>query len=115
MAETRVAFVANDNELWLEGVRNSSGTYITSGLTISCTGIARKSDGTAISAGSFPVSITYRTGVVRGEYTDGNWMGLLPAAIALVNGVEYVATITITGDKTARFEGTFTARTRELV
>jgi len=113
MPAAQLAYVENDNAIWLEGLRDSLDAYITSGVTITCTAVTKVSDGSGVS-GFSSFALTYQSGVTRGDHGDGNWLGTLPAAVSLEEDTAYEATITITGDKTGKFVAPFTARKRTL-
>ena len=105
MSSTLLAYVSNDNQLRVDGLRDADDAYINA-ATVSCTGVT-DADGNQVSGDSFPKTLTYVTA------SDGNYRGTLQQTLALVDGETYTATITVDGSGLqARFDVPFTARAR---
>lgn len=105
MSATLLAYVDNDNQLRVDGLRDADDTYIND-ATVSCTGVV-DADGNAVSGDTFPKTLTYVAA------SDGNYRGTLQQALALEADATYTATITVDGGGLqAQFEVPFTARAR---
>ncbi len=105
MSATLLAYVGNDNQLRLDGLRNADDTYIND-ATVVCTGVEDE-DGNAISGDTFPKTLTYVSA------SDGNYRGTLQQTLALEAGVTYIAVITVDGGGLqATFRAPFVASDR---
>lgn len=105
MSATILAYVSNDNQLRVDGLRDADDTYINN-ATVTCTGVT-DADGNAVSGDSFPKTLSYVAA------SDGNYRGTLQQTLALVAGETYTATITADGGGLqASFAVPFTARAR---
>lgn len=105
MSSTLLAYVDNDNQLRIDGLRDADDTYINN-ATVVCTGVD-DSDGNAVSGDTFPKALTYVSA------SDGNYRGTLQQTLELVDGESYTATITADGaGLQATFSVPFIARAR---
>ena len=105
MSATLLAYVDNDNQLRIDGLRDADDTYIND-ATVICTGVV-DADGNPVSGDSFPKTLTYVAD------SDGDYRGTLQQTLALEAGESYTATITVDGGGfQAQFEVPFTARAR---
>lgn len=109
MASRLLAYVSNDNLLQVIGLRDVDDAYVND-ATVVCTGVAT-ADGTAVSGDSFPKTLSYVTA------SNGEYRATLEDTLALVAGVAYVATVTVTvgGAAKARFDVPFTAAARTVL
>lgn len=102
---TLLAYVDNDNQLRVDGLRDADDAYIND-ATVVCTQVLDASDA-AVTGDTFPKTLTYVPA------SDGNYRGTLQQTLALVDGQTYTATITVDGGGLqARFDVPFTARVR---
>lgn len=105
MSSTLLAYVDNDNQLRLDGLRDADDEYIND-ATVACTGV-EDADGNAVTGDTFPKTLTYVAA------SDGNYRGTLQQTLALVDGESYVATITADGGGLqGEWRVPFTARAR---
>lgn len=114
MSGTLLAYVENDNALWIVGLRDSLDAYVT-GATVRCTGIVDAA-GNAVTGGSFPITLSYQADTTVGDHEDGNYLGILPDEIAFVDGESYTATVTVTSaEGNAKFSAPFRATMRTVL
>ena len=105
MSTTLLAYVGNDNQLKLDGLRNADDAYINN-ATVTCTGVEDE-DGNAVSGDTFPKTLSYVSA------SDGDYRGTLQQTLALEAGVTYIAVITVDGGGLqATFRAPFVARDR---
>lgn len=105
MSATLLAYVGNDNQLKLDGLRNADDTYIND-ATVTCTGVEDE-DGNAVIGDTFPKTLTYVSA------SDGDYRGTLQQTLALEAGVTYIAVITVDGGGLqATFRAPFVASDR---
>ena len=105
MSATLLAYVANDNQLRVDGLRDADDAYLNS-ATVTCTGVT-DADGNAVSGDTFPKTLTYVSA------SDGNYRGTLQQTLALEADQIYTATITVDGGGLqATFAVPFVARAR---
>lgn len=105
MSATLLAYVDNDNQLRVDGLRDADDAYVND-ATVVCTGVD-DADGNAVTGDTFPKTLSYVAA------SDGDYRGTLQQTLALVDGAAYVATITVDGGGLqATFSVPFTARER---
>lgn len=105
MSATLLAYVGNDNQLKLDGLRDADDTYIND-ATVTCTGVEDQ-DGNAISGDTFPKTLSYVAD------SDGNYRATLQQTLAIEAGVTYIAVITVDGGGLqATFRAPFVANAR---
>lgn len=103
----RIAFVANDNMMIVDGLRDIDGAYQNS-ATVQVISVTDQV-GANVSGQSFPLTLTYVAA------SNGRYRGVLQDSLALIDSQTYIATVTVdTGASQARFVVPFVARTRRF-
>lgn len=98
------AFISNDNLLEVIGLQNAkTGEYINASATVQAT--LKDRAGANVTGASWPLALSYVAA------SNGNWDVVLPAALDLTDGQDYVCEITaqVSGGPTAAWSAPVTA------